>query len=126
MRKSKLGIAAAAVAGAVGITLFATPSMAFASGGASVGGSSAYWNSATNTVSSTDTRKDGISSVAQLQYTLNRRTYTATLTNSNGTGTTSAAQNSGIGGTVYLRACLNNRSANTGIYGCSGWVALAA
>ena len=124
MRKTRLGRLGAVTAGVIGISLLTAP-MAFASATASVTGSRAYWDSASNTLSSTDTLKDGGSSVAQLRYTLNGTTYTATLTNSNGVGTVSAAQNKSISGTVYLRACLNNRSAGTGIYGCSGWVATA-
>ncbi|MDN5670044.1 MAG: hypothetical protein L0G87_16790 [Renibacterium salmoninarum] len=112
--------AGAAAVGALAISLFIGPAAAQASGGASVTGSSAYWNSSTKVLSSTDTKKDGISSVAQLQYRLNGQVYIATLTNSNGSGTSSAVQNSAAIG-IQIRACLNDRSKGTGIYGCSAW-----
>ncbi|WP_311215090.1 MULTISPECIES: hypothetical protein [unclassified Arthrobacter] len=126
MRKSRFALSSVAAAGVVGISLLATAPMASASAGASVTGSYAYYNSASNVLSSQDTRVDGVSSVAQLRYVSNGTTYIATLTNSNGSGTQSQAQSSGLSGTVYVRACLNNRSAGTGVYGCSGWVASGA
>lgn len=126
MRKSRLVLSSAAAVGAVAISMLASAPLASASAGASVTGSYAYYNSSTNVLSSQDTRVDGISSVAQLRYVSNGTTYIATLTNSNGSGTQTQAQGSGLSGTVYVRACLNNRSAGTGIYGCSGWVATGA
>lgn len=126
MRKSRLTLSGAAAAGAIAISGLATAPMASASAAASVTGSYAYYNSSTNVLTSRDTRVDGVSSVAQLRYVSNGTTYIATLTNSQGSGEQAQAQSSGLRGTVYVRACLNNRSAGTGIYGCSGWVASAA
>lgn len=126
MRKSRLALSGVAAAGAMAISMLATAPMASASAGVSVTGSYAHYNSSNNVLTSQDTKSDGVSSVAQLRYVSNGTTYIATLTNSNGYGSVGQTQGSGLSGTVYVRACLNNRSAGTGIYGCSGWVATAA
>jgi ABC-type oligopeptide transport system substrate-binding subunit len=116
MRKSRFALSGAAVAAALSLTLVA-PSMASASAGVSATGSTAYYNSSTNTLYSTDTKSDGASSGAQLR---SNAVY-KTLINSGGIKTTENRHIQNPASTVYIRACKINLSKGTGIYGCSGW-----